>query len=94
MIPNLPMLFLEEIVGKSHINIVKDKVRGLGNALEFFNKSGGIDIIGPFFFLTWESSDHQKWIFTLTKSSTPATSQTRTGDCFRSGSYRRSYRAE
>lgn len=44
--PDLPTILWEEMVGKNHIDIVKGKIIGLGNVLEYFNKSGRIGSIG------------------------------------------------
>lgn len=46
LIPDSPTLLWEEIVDKNHIDIVKSKIIGLGNVLEFFNKSGRIRSTG------------------------------------------------
>lgn len=42
LVPDLPALFRENIVGENHIKAMEGEVVRLGNTLEIFNKGGRI----------------------------------------------------
>ena len=47
LFPDLSMFLLEKVLGENLINVIEGEVVGLGDLLELFNESRGINSIRP-----------------------------------------------